>query len=82
MSDSRPYGPIACQTPLSIGFSGQEYGCHALLQGLFPTQGLNLCLLHLPALAGGFFIISATWEAQSDEYLRAFVVIFSHIDFT
>ena len=21
-------------------------GCHALLQGIFPTQGLNLCLLH------------------------------------
>ena len=22
-------------------------GCHALLQGIFPTQGLNLCLLRL-----------------------------------
>jgi len=22
-------------------------GCHALLQGIFPTQGLNLCLLNL-----------------------------------
>ena len=22
-------------------------GCHALLQGFFPTQGLNLCLFHL-----------------------------------
>ena len=22
-------------------------GCHALLQGIFPTQGSNLCLLHL-----------------------------------
>ena len=29
--------------------------CHALLQGNFPTQGLNLHLLCLPALAGGFF---------------------------
>ena len=29
-------------------------GCHALLQGIFPTQGSNLCLLS-PALAGGFF---------------------------
>ena len=26
-------------------------GCHAFLQGIFPTQGLNLCLL----IAGGFF---------------------------
>ena len=29
--------------------------CHVLLQGVFPTQGLNLSLLCLPALAGGFF---------------------------
>ena len=31
-----------------MGFSSQEYwsGLHALLQGIFPTQGLNLCLLH------------------------------------
>ena len=35
------------QAPLSMGFSRQEYwsGFHALLQGLFPTQGSNLCLL-------------------------------------
>ena len=32
-----------------MGFSRQEYwsGFHALLQGIFPTQGLNLCLLWL-----------------------------------
>ena len=30
-----------------------EVGCHALLQGIFPTQGLNLLLsLTSPALAG------------------------------
>ena len=29
-------------------------GCHALLQGIFSTQGLNLHLMS-PALAGGFF---------------------------
>ena len=36
------------QVPLSLGFSGQEtgVGCHALLQGIFPTQGLNQGLLH------------------------------------
>ena len=37
-------------------------GCPALLQGIFPTPELNLYLLHLPALAGRFFIISDTWE--------------------
>ena len=41
-------------------------GCCALLQGIFPTQGLNLCFLHLPALTGGFFITGTTWEAPGD----------------
>ena len=39
-------------------------GCHALLQGILLTQVLNLCLLHLPALVGGFFSTTITWEAQ------------------
>ena len=40
---------VARQAPLSMGFSRQEYwsGCHALLQGIFPTQGSNPCLLCL-----------------------------------
>ena len=40
---------VACQAPLSTGFSRQEYwmGGHAPLQGIFPTQGLNPCLLCL-----------------------------------
>ena len=52
---------VAHQAPLSIGFSGKDYwsGCHARLQGIFPTQGSNLCLLRLPALADGFFTTSA-----------------------
>ena len=36
-------------------------GCHALLQGIFLTQGSKLCLLSV-AMAGGFFTISTTWE--------------------
>ena len=38
-------------------------GCHALLQGIFLTQGSNLRLLLSPALGGKFFITSTTWEA-------------------
>ena len=49
-------------------------GCHFLLQGIFPTQVSNLCLLHLPELAGRFFTTSAhNWilkicasQSQSD----------------
>ena len=51
---------IACQAPLSMGFSRQEYWSglpwDLFLQGIFLTQGLNLCLLHL-------FTTSAIWEA-------------------
>ena len=41
---------VACQAPLSMEFSRQKYweGCHALLQGIFLTQELNLSLLCLP----------------------------------
>ena len=40
---------VACQAPLSMGFSRQEYwsGCHALLQGIFLTQGSDPHLLYL-----------------------------------
>ena len=40
---------ISCQAPLSMDSSGKKagVGCHALLQGIFPTQGLNPSLLHL-----------------------------------
>ena len=40
---------VALQAPLSMGFSRKntEVGCHALLQGIFPTQGLNPYLIHL-----------------------------------
>ena len=37
---------IVLQVPLNVGFSRQEY-CHFLLQGIFPTQGSKLHLLHL-----------------------------------
>ena len=40
---------IAYQTPLSMGFSRQEYwsGLPFPSQVIFPTQGLNSCFLHL-----------------------------------
>ena len=56
---------VAHQAPLSKGFSGQEYwsGLPSPLQGIFPAQGSNLHHFTSPALAGGFFTTSATWEA-------------------
>ena len=35
---------VACQVPLSLG-KNTGVGCHALLQGIFPTQGSNPRLL-------------------------------------
>ena len=42
---------VAYQAPLSMGFSRQESwsGCHFLLQGIFPTQGLSPDCWHLKA---------------------------------
>ena len=43
---------VACQAPLSMGFSKQEYwsGLPCLLPGDLPTQGLKLFLFMPPAL--------------------------------
>ena len=40
---------VAHQAPLSMDFPGKNtgVGCHFLLQGIFSTQGLSLCLLRL-----------------------------------
>ena len=47
---------VACLVSLCMGFFSKNIGvgCHALLQGIFPTQELNLpqgllCLLHWQA---------------------------------
>ena len=47
----------------SLGKS-TRVGCHALLQGIFPTQGSNLHLLHLLHWQAGSLTTSATWEAH------------------
>ena len=56
---------IVCQSPLSMEFSRQEYwmGGSALLQGIFPTQGSNPCLLDVSCIARQVLHHWATWEA-------------------
>ena len=55
---------VACQAPLSMGFSKQEYGvgCHALLRDSSQPRDRTASLTS-PALAGGFFTTSATCKA-------------------
>ena len=57
---------VARQAPLSMAPSTQEYwsGLPRPPPGIFPTQGLNPVSLTSPALAGGFFTTSTTWEVQ------------------
>ena len=55
---SPPGSPVYGDSPGKN--SGVSY--HALLLGIFPTQRLNTASLISPALAGGFFTTSATWE--------------------
>ena len=57
---------VACQMPLSMGFSRQEYwsGLSFPLPGDLPDPGIKPTSLMSPALAGGFFATSTTWEAS------------------
>ena len=56
---------VAHQIPLSMGFSKQEWsGLPCPSSEDLPDQGIELTSLMSPALAGGFFAIGTTWEAQ------------------
>ena len=58
---------VAHQAPLPMGFSRQEYwsGLPCPLPGDLPDPGIKPMSLMFPALAGGFFTTSTTWEAIS-----------------
>ena len=58
------YLTLSTQGPLSGDSPGKNpgVGCHALLQGIFPTQGSNPALMS-PALGRRFFSTSTVWEA-------------------
>ena len=56
---------VARQAPLSVGFSRQEYwsGLPCPVPGDLSDSGIKATSLAPPALAGGFFTTSVTWEA-------------------
>ena len=57
---------VACQGPLSMGFSRQEYwgGLPFPPPGNLPDPGTEPSSLTSSALASRFFITSTTWETQ------------------
>ena len=56
---------VACQAPLSMEFSRQEYwsGLPCPPPGDFPNPRIKPVSLMSPALAGRFFTTSTFWEA-------------------
>ena len=77
LSDSlRPYGlqPTRLLCPWDSPGKNAGVGCHALLQGIFLTQGWGPGLFLSPALVGKFFPTSATYDArragEGTQYLR------------
>ena len=72
MSDFVTPWTVACQAPLSMEFSRQEYwrGLPCPYPGDLPDPGIEPVSLMSPALAGGFFITSTTWEVTLDRLNR------------
>ena len=66
MSKSVTPQTVSHQVPLSMEFSGQEYwsGLPFLFPGGLPDPGIEPQSLMSPALSGGFFTTSNTWEAR------------------
>ena len=67
---------VAHQSSLPMEFPRQEYWSEVLFPppGDFPDPGIEPMSLTSPALAGGFFSTSATWEAQTgDDYMQTCV---------
>ena len=58
---------VALQAPLSLGFSRHKYwnGLPCPPPGDLPDPGTEPVSLLSPALAGGFFTTSTTWEAHN-----------------
>ena len=61
---------VACQARLSMEFSRQEYwsGLPFPSPGDLPDPGMEPASLMSPALTGGFFTTTVTWEALSPSY--------------
>ena len=67
---------IACQSPLCMGFSRQEYWSGLLCPppGDLTNLGIEPMSLKSPTLAGMFFTTSTTWEAHYMQYVRIYVL--------
>ena len=72
---------VACQVPLPWDSPSKNtrVGYHFLLQGTFPTQGLNLCLLHLLHWQVGSLPLAPPGKPQNMEQFMNLNVIVVHL---
>ena len=72
------FATVAHQAPLSMGFSRQEYwsGLPRSPLGDLPNSGIKLTF---PALAGGFFTTSTTWDSLKEILLLLLLSHFSRV---
>ena len=79
---------VACQAPLSMGFSMQEYwsGLPCSPPRDLPNLRIKPESLMSPALTGRFFTTSATWDAQTIQKIivkrKKYIYIYTHFPFT
>ena len=72
VSDSLwPLYTVARQAPLSMGLSSKNtgVGCHVPLQGIFPTQGSNPCILSLLHWLVGSLPLASPGKPQENPVL-------------
>ena len=63
--------PPGSSCPWDSPGKNTEVGCHALLQGIFPTQEWNPCLLHCRQILYTYW---GTWEALVPFYCMPFIL--------
>ena len=79
---------VACQASLSMGFSRQEYwsGLPFPSAGNIPDPRIKPTSLMSPALAGGFFTTSATWDMGirviSFSYFQGYILCLDTVFYT
>ena len=79
LCDPMECSPARLLCPWDFPGKNTRVGCHALLQGIFPTQGAN----QSPALAGEFFTAEPPGEPLRTQYfplklLKCYVFIHRH----
>ena len=80
----RPYGLEPARLLCPWDSPGKDTGvcCHALLQWNLPNSGIEPTSFIAPALAGGFFIISITWEASGSSTSPIFTILLTTYSFS